>query len=121
MPGWLPAFNKRVTNPIQELWAPFLPPYAVIHHVGRRTGEPRHTPVIAFRQGSHLFVNLLYGSDSQWVRNVLAAGSAEAVRRGRRIKLTEPLVVTPESAPFDLPIGVRLFGRSTGVLVMTIA
>lgn len=32
---WLAHFNRLVGNKVQGLWAPYLPPWAVIVHVGR--------------------------------------------------------------------------------------
>jgi hypothetical protein len=31
-PRALARFNKRVSNPIQMAWAPWLPPFAVVEH-----------------------------------------------------------------------------------------
>jgi deazaflavin-dependent oxidoreductase (nitroreductase family) len=88
MPAWLPAVNKRVVNPIQRLWAPWLPPWALIVHRGRRSGREYRTPVLAWRSGSTLYVVLYYGTRAQWVRNLVAAGGGEVVRRGRRERIT---------------------------------
>lgn len=38
-------------------------------------------------------IALTYGADSQWVRNVLAAGGCEIETRGRRIRLVEPEII----------------------------
>jgi hypothetical protein len=54
MPSWLPQVNKLITNPVQGLWAPYVPPYAVIVHRGRTSGRQYRTPVTAFRSGSRL-------------------------------------------------------------------
>jgi hypothetical protein len=39
----------------------------------------------------------MYGADSQWVRNVLAAGGADVETRGRRLRLVGPEVVRDPS------------------------
>ncbi|GAB2531133.1 hypothetical protein GCM10027167_39760 [Nocardia heshunensis] len=36
----LARFNKRVTNPIQLLWATRFSHYSVLEHVGRKSGTP---------------------------------------------------------------------------------
>jgi hypothetical protein len=36
---YIARFNKRVTNPIQRLWAPHLQHMAVIEHHDRRSGK----------------------------------------------------------------------------------
>lgn len=94
LPPGVAKLNQRVTNPLQGHWAWLLPPYAMILHTGRRTGRRFSAPVVAFAAGGELVVPLLYGRDSQWVRNLEASGEGEVVRNGRRHKLVEPRVVT---------------------------
>jgi deazaflavin-dependent oxidoreductase (nitroreductase family) len=115
MPAWLPAFNERVNNPVQRLWAPYLPPYALIVHTGRRSGKTYKTPVLAQRDGDTLSIALPYGAGAQWVKNVLAAGGAEVVRGGRRHTLSAPRVVS-DAAPGELPGAMRRASRRMGVL-----
>jgi deazaflavin-dependent oxidoreductase (nitroreductase family) len=116
MPAWLPKVNKRVVNPVQMLWAPLLPPWAVIVHRGRRSGTEYRTPVLAWRSGSNLYVVLFYGSRTHWVRNVRAAGGGEVIRRGRRRRFTGVRIVRDPSAE-PLPRAVRVAARRLSVLV----
>ena len=97
LPRSLARFNKVVTNRVQGVWAPYLPPYAMIVHRGRTSGTEYRTPVTAFRRGGALVVPLLYGDRSDWVRNVLAAGGGEVRRGGRVRRIVRPRVL--ESAP----------------------
>jgi deazaflavin-dependent oxidoreductase (nitroreductase family) len=87
-------FNRSVTNPIQGQFAWILPPWAVVCHRGRRTGRLYRTPVNAYRRGSTLAIVVLYGPESDWVRNVLAGGG-QVVRAGRTHELLEPRLVDP--------------------------
>lgn len=121
MPAWLPAFNKRVTNRIQGLWAPYLPPWVVILHVGRVSGKHWRTPVVGFKRDSKLYVNLIYGSDSQWVQNLLAAGEGDVLRRGKKLHMTDIKVARRGDFDGKLPLGARVLSRSTGLLVGTIS
>lgn len=95
-------FNKYVTNPLQRLWAPWLPYMAVIEHTGRKSGRPYRTPVMAFVDTKSVRVVLNYGEQSDWVRNVRAAGAADVVHRGRRYRLTNPRIIpaTDQKARF---------------------
>ncbi|PEG57662.1 nitroreductase family deazaflavin-dependent oxidoreductase [Mycolicibacterium boenickei] len=95
-------FNKYVTNPLQRLWAPWLPYMAVIEHTGRKSGKPYRTPVMAFIDSRSVRVVLNYGTQSDWVRNVRAAGAADVVHRGRRYRLSEPRIIpaTDQKARF---------------------
>lgn len=87
LPRRLARFNRVVTNPIQDAWAWVLPPWAVLVHRGRRTGRLYRTPVMAARRGDELWVHVLYGLESDWVQNLLAAGEGQVVWRGH----THPL------------------------------
>jgi deazaflavin-dependent oxidoreductase (nitroreductase family) len=116
MPSWLPKLNKRIVNPIQMLWAPRLPPWAVIVHRGRRSGAEYRTPVLAWRSGATLYVVLFYGSRAQWVRNVLAADGGEVIRGTRRRRFAGVRIVRDPSAE-RLPGAVRCAARRLPVLV----
>ena len=60
--------------------------WAVVRHVGRRSGRPYETPVGATAEPGGFVVMLPYGAGAQWVRNVRAAGSAVlAVDDGRAV------------------------------------
>lgn len=95
----------KVINHVPLLLAPHLPYMAVIEHTGRKSGNTYRTPVMAFVEGQELSVVLNYGPQSDWVRNVLAAGSADIVHRGRRYRLTGPHVIPTDSA--ELPPAVQ--------------
>jgi deazaflavin-dependent oxidoreductase (nitroreductase family) len=79
-------FNALINNPIQGTYAWLLPPWTVIAHHGRRSGRPYRTPLLAFRQDHRLVVALLYGEESDWLRN-LRAGGGSVIRGGRRYEI----------------------------------
>ena len=108
-------FNRSVTNPIQGQFAWILLPWAVICHRGRRTGRLYRTPVNAYRRESTLAIVVLYGPESDWVRNVLAGGG-QVVRAGRTHELLEPRLVDPHVEP--VPRLARPLGRLTGTVMV---
>ena len=91
-------FNKVVTNRLQRVYAWLVPPWAVIVHRGRRSGRRYRTPVLAFRQERTLVIALLYGEESDWLRNLRAAGGGRVVRMGRIFELYAPRVVDTSTA-----------------------
>lgn len=101
LPRRLAAFNRVVTNPIQGAYAWLLPPWLVLVHRGRRSGRLYRTPVMGRLQAGQLRVPVLYGTGSDWVRNLLAAGEGQVVRAGRTYPLTD----------IHLEPGPRLVGR----------
>jgi deazaflavin-dependent oxidoreductase (nitroreductase family) len=112
----LARFNRSVVNPIQKVYATHLPPFAVVTHVGRRSGRTYRTPVLAFRSGTTLAVVLFYGNGTDWIRNVLAQGSATITRRGADHSWTGLHIVEP-SAP-GVPSAARVLGRLAGAVVV---
>jgi deazaflavin-dependent oxidoreductase (nitroreductase family) len=101
-------FTTHVVNPITRLFAGWLPWFAIVIHVGRRTGQRRRTPVNVFRDGELFVFALTYGSNVQWVKNVLAAGSCELRTRGRTVRVTDPRVFVDERRRL-MPLPVRFF------------
>jgi deazaflavin-dependent oxidoreductase (nitroreductase family) len=103
-------FTTRVINPITRRFAGWMPGFAILTHVGRSSGRTYHTPINVFRRGDHYVFALTYGSDVQWVKNILAAGACEMRTRGRDIRLVEPeLIVDPDLRLMPLPL--RIAGK----------
>ncbi|MEV4090149.1 nitroreductase family deazaflavin-dependent oxidoreductase [Nonomuraea fuscirosea] len=103
MPLWWGQINKRVFNPLTLAQGKS----PVLTHVGRASGRTFHTPLDAFPvAGGYLFI-LVYGSRSDWVRNILAAGSARLMVDGKEVELTAPRVVGRDEAFEALPTKSR--------------
>lgn len=106
---WLAAFNLAVTNRITSRFAAWLPGFGIITHVGRKSGKVYRTPVNVFRAPNGFLVALTYGTQSEWVKNVLAAGGCQLETCGRRHQLTAPTIVhDPTRQRFPLPVRVIL-------------
>ncbi|GAA4822396.1 nitroreductase family deazaflavin-dependent oxidoreductase [Tomitella cavernea] len=116
-PRWLPRVNRRFTNRIQGAWAPYLPPWAMVLHVGRSSGRAYETPVLALRHKGSVSVALPYGAQADWVRNVVAAQGCRMRRRGKIVELTNPRIVTDGSSG-DLPRPMHVAAGRVGVLVL---
>jgi len=105
----------RYVNPVTRRVAGKLPTFGVLTHRGRKTGRIYHTPINVFRRGDAYFFFLTYGSDAQWVKNVLAAGSCSLKTRGRIVRLVEPELITdPELRPAP-PVARFVERRIAGV------
>jgi deazaflavin-dependent oxidoreductase (nitroreductase family) len=109
LPRRLARFNRVVTNRVLGPLARYVPGFAVVSHVGRRSGRLYQTPVSLFRREDDYVIALMYGADSQWVRNVLAAGGADIETRGGRVHLVDPEVVRdPARSLVPKPVRVPL-------------
>ena len=99
VPRWVAQVNKRVFNKM-ELKRGVRP---VLRHVGRSSGETYRTPLDANAgDDGYLFI-LVYGSGSDWVRNVLASGAATLEIGGDEIELGSPEVLDRDAAWQQLP------------------
>jgi deazaflavin-dependent oxidoreductase (nitroreductase family) len=87
---------------------------SVIRHVGRTTGRPYETPVGAVATDDGFVIALPYGSNTDWLKNVLASGSATIVDEGNTFRVDQPAIVaTAVAAPLFPPEELRtlrLFG-----------
>jgi deazaflavin-dependent oxidoreductase (nitroreductase family) len=109
LPRRLAKFNRVVTNRVLGPLARHLPGFAIVTHVGRRSGRTYRTPVSLFRRGDGYVIALMYGAESQWGRNVLAAGGADIETRGRRLHLVAPEKVRdPARSLVPKPVRVPL-------------
>ncbi len=90
LPKSLARFNKRVTNRITGLIAGWAPGFAILTHRGRRSGREYRIPINVFRRPGGYRFALTYGPETDWVRNVLAAGGCTIRTRRHDVTLTAP-------------------------------
>ncbi|GAA3336719.1 nitroreductase family deazaflavin-dependent oxidoreductase [Amorphoplanes nipponensis] len=115
LPAWLP-FANRVVRLLARLGLP-LGTVRVLVVPGRRTGEPRPTPVSPLTvDGRRYVISALPQSD--WARNIRAAGRGEVVEGRRRVPVTLTEVTDPAEAraalrafPREVPAGVTFYQR----------
>jgi deazaflavin-dependent oxidoreductase (nitroreductase family) len=67
-----------------------MPGLGLIIHRGRRSGRRYETPVNVFPVRGGYVIALTYGPETDWVKNVLAAGGCELRTRGRTIRVGSP-------------------------------
>ena len=66
---------------------------AQIHHVGRRSGRAYVTPASASLAGDLIVIPLTFGNQSDWARNVRAAGGARIRLGGADYQAVGPELV----------------------------
>ena len=109
------TFNKRVFNPTMMRLAGRRHWYAAaIRHKGRRSGNEYATPVMAEPIEDGFIVPLPYGTEVDWLKNVLAARRATVEAKGAAYTVVEPEIIGAEEAfpllPPRLSRTWRLFG-----------
>jgi len=92
--------GTRLLNPIILSFAGsrYLPVFAVIHHLGRRSGRTYSTPVAARKITDGFIIPLTFGQRADWFRNVQAAGGCTIRWKGADYPLLEPEVVDRATA-----------------------
>ena len=103
-------FATRFVNPVTRLFAGRVPGFGILTYRGRTSGRMYNTPINVFRRGDDYIFVLTYGSDANWVKNVLAAGGCRILTRGRNISLTRPEVMVDPTRSL-LPAAIRFIGR----------
>lgn len=120
LPRFLARFNRRFTNPAAVKRGS----WPVLVHTGRTSGTTYRTPLdVHAIDGGYLFI-ANYGSSSDWVRNVLAAGRATLLVDGERTDLDRPRLIAADEAWDLAPQGTRRPPRFVGVvhgLAMSVA
>ncbi|AGP63453.1 MULTISPECIES: nitroreductase family deazaflavin-dependent oxidoreductase [Mycobacterium] len=109
-PRWVARANKIGLNRFTKYIAPWAPGWAIVVHRGRKSGRTFRTPLWAFRRRNGFVIALTYGPETDWVRNVLAAGGCELQTRRRRYQLGAPVVFRDEDAT-DMPAFIRFMLR----------
>ncbi|WP_327119857.1 nitroreductase family deazaflavin-dependent oxidoreductase [Nocardia sp. NBC_01730] len=110
-PRWIANANRVGLNRITKFIAPWAPGWAVVIHRGRKSGRIFRTPLWAFRREGGYVIALTYGPESDWVRNVLAAGGCRLEARRRCYEVDTPRVYRDESAS-DMPPFIRFMLRT---------
>ncbi len=116
-------FNKHWTNRATMLFAgcPHSP-YAVIHHVGRRSGQPYAAPVITGPIRGGFVIPLAYGTAVDWYRHLQAAGGCTLEWQGNMYTVGAPELVDAATAlPAFAPLWrnqLRLYRINRFVKVM---
>ncbi|MEV6301411.1 nitroreductase family deazaflavin-dependent oxidoreductase [Actinoplanes sp. NPDC051861] len=103
MPTATTSRLARVTDRIARAlagkrWIPF---WGLVHHRGRRTGRDLTVPIAVVATPDGFIVNLPWGTRTNWVQNVLAAGGCTLRWKGTDHRVTDPRLLEAEEArPF---------------------
>jgi deazaflavin-dependent oxidoreductase (nitroreductase family) len=94
-------FHHRVGNRVQMRSPGTFA--SVIRHQGRRTGKTYETPVWAVPTEDGFVIAVVYGSRSDWLKNVMASGAAAIVHQGDTFAVNHPEIIPMEPARAYFP------------------
>ena len=110
------TFNKHVTNRLLHRFANCSRgPFAVIRHVGRKSGKQYETTIMVWPIAEGFVIALTYGPEVDWYRNILAAGHCSLLWHGRNYTVEKPERIDAEAALPALPPAFRPILRKRGV------
>jgi deazaflavin-dependent oxidoreductase (nitroreductase family) len=112
----LRIFNKYVTNRILRRFAnSSRGPFAIIHHVGRRSGKPYETVIWVWPLGEGFVIALTYGPKVDWYRNLQAAGGGTMFWHRRVYTVEKPEPIDVNTALPAFPAAFRPLFRRVGM------
>lgn len=89
-------------------------PFALVRHVGRRSGRTYETPLILARVPGGFVAELTYGENVDWYRNVAAAGRCTVIHHGREYEVDRVSPYSAEQGLAAYPNPQRAILRATG-------
>jgi deazaflavin-dependent oxidoreductase (nitroreductase family) len=105
----------RVLNPLIMKLAgrPHFHMAARLTHTGRRSGRTYTTPVGARLAGDIVLIPLTFGNQSDWSRNVLAAGHCHLRLGGTDYDAAAPTLLSPQEAGPQVRAAFGRFERAS--------
>ena len=90
----------RLLNPlvVKRAGRPGFRMAAQVRHTGRRSGRSYVTPAGARRRGDVIVIPLTFGTQADWVRNVVAAGQCSVRLDGQDYAATHPRLLSVDQA-----------------------
>ena len=109
------TFNKYVTNRLlRKFVSCSRGPFAIIGHVGRRSGKPYETVIWVWPTREGFVIALTYGRSVDWYRNMLAAGGGTVFWHRRLYTVGKPELIDAKTALPAFPAPFRLIFRTFG-------
>src|SRR6266568_5484406 len=105
------SLSNRIFLTISGKW---FRAYSIVRHVGRTSGRQYRNPVSAYPLTDGFVIAVLYGAQSHWVRNVMAAGRFTLRTKGRDYLLERPEIIAARQALPAFPALYRRMLRSRG-------
>ncbi len=112
----LRTFVKHFVNPVLRYAArSSRGPFALLRHVGRRSGKTYEIPIMVWRVADGFVIVLTYGPHVDWLRNLQAAGGGSLRWHKREYTLQKPEFIDAKIAKSALPPFIKNVLRIRGV------
>lgn len=118
-PRWLDRIQIKYLNPLIRPLGGRVPGLSIVEHRGRTSGKSYEAVVTAYRKGDQLTVVLGHGN-TDWAKNVLAAGEARVRMSRKSLRIVNPRIVQPGGEVAALPSMARWQARNMAVFAADI-
>lgn len=110
------TFVKHVVNPILRNAAhSSRGPFALLRHVGRKSGKTYEIPIMVWRVEDGFVIALTYGPQVDWLRNLQAAKQGSLRWHKREYVFQTPVFIDEKTGLRALPLIIRGFLGRVGV------
>jgi len=90
-------------------------PFALLTHLGRRSGRTYQTALGAHAYGDGFLLPLGYGTKTDWYRNVMAARTCQLAWKGHTYQLERPEMLCGRDVVQAWPLRQRITLRLAGI------
>jgi deazaflavin-dependent oxidoreductase (nitroreductase family) len=113
--GWFKKFLTTYNGIARKISGTPRSSWGLLTHVGRRSGRVYQTSLGANPYGDGFLLPLGYGPQTDWYRNLMAAGVCTLAWRGRTYQLERPKLISGPEAMRSWPLGSRIMLQLTGI------
>ncbi len=111
----LRTFVKHFVNPLLRNFArASRGPFALLRHVGRRSGKTYEIPIMVWRVEDGFVIALTYGPQVDWLRNLQAAGQGSLLWHKQEYVFQKPEFIDAKTALPALPPLIKQILRLHG-------
>ncbi len=111
----LRTFVKHFVNPLMRNFArSSRGPFALLRHVGWRSGKTYEIPIMVWRVEDGFVIVLTYGPQVDWLRNLQAAGQGSLLWHKQEYVFQKPEPIDAKTALPALPPFIKLVLRLNG-------
>jgi deazaflavin-dependent oxidoreductase (nitroreductase family) len=89
--------------------------WGLLTHVGRRSGRTYQTSLGTYPYGDGFLLPLGYGTQTDWYRNIMAAGTCALAWKGQTYQLERPEIISGPKVLHAWPVWDRIVLRLAGI------
>jgi deazaflavin-dependent oxidoreductase (nitroreductase family) len=106
---------KRYSDMTRKISGTERSSWGLLTHVGRRSGRSYQTSLGTYPYGDGFLLPLGYGTQTDWYRNIMAAGICELAWKGQTYQLEQPEIISGPNVLHAWPVWDRIVLRLAGM------